>query len=104
MFYRYDVLFMTEPLDELTMQSIGEYKGKKLTDLGKENIDLADDEDDKIKKDEQSEETQGELPEITARILLELRLYSSIERMICHYRSRTVMNLGSVSGRCACGL
>lgn len=56
---RYDVLFMTEPLDELTVQAIGEYKGKSLTDLGKENVDLAGDADDKIKQDEQSEETKG---------------------------------------------
>lgn len=51
---------MTEPLDELTVQAIGEYGGKTLTDLGKENVDLAGDEDEKLKKEEQSTETQGE--------------------------------------------
>lgn len=56
---RYDVLFMTEPLDELTVQAIGEYDGKALTDLGKENVDLGGDESDKAKKDEQSSETAG---------------------------------------------
>lgn len=51
---------MTEPLDELTVQAIGEYGGKTLTDLGKENVDLAGDEDEKLKKEEQSTETEGE--------------------------------------------
>lgn len=57
---RYDVLFMTEPLDELTVQAIAEYDGKALTDLGKENVDLGGDDSDKAKKDEQSSETAGE--------------------------------------------
>lgn len=51
---------MTEPLDELSVQAIGEFGGKTLTDLGKENVDLAGDEDEKAKKEEQSEETAGE--------------------------------------------
>lgn len=53
---------MTEPLDELTVQAIGEYGGKTLTDLGKENVDLAGDEDEKTKKEEQSTETEGKNP------------------------------------------
>lgn len=59
---RYDVLFMTEPLDELTVQSIGEYGGKPLTDLGKENVEFSGDEEEKAKKEEQSTDTQGEKP------------------------------------------
>ena len=59
LYHRYDVLFMTEPLDELTVQAIGEYGGKALTDLGKENVDFAGDEDEKAKKEEQSTDTQG---------------------------------------------
>ncbi|CAM9368852.1 unnamed protein product [Ectocarpus sp. 6 AP-2014] len=54
----YDVLFMTEPLDELTVQSIGEYGGKPLTDLGKENVEFSGDEEEKAKKEEQSTDTQ----------------------------------------------
>lgn len=57
--YRYDVLFMTEPLDELTVQAIGEYGGKTLTDLGKENVDFAGDDEEKAKTEEQSTDTQG---------------------------------------------
>ena len=57
--YSYDVLFMTEPLDELTVQAIGEFGGKPLTDLGKENVDFAGDEEEKAKKEEQSTDTQG---------------------------------------------
>ncbi|CAM9316030.1 unnamed protein product [Sphacelaria rigidula] len=55
----FDVLFMTEPLDELTVQAIGEFKGKTLTDLGKENVDLGEDEEDKAKQNDLAEETQG---------------------------------------------
>ncbi|CAN0442643.1 unnamed protein product [Hapterophycus canaliculatus] len=51
---------MTEPLDELTVQAIGEYGNKQLTDLGKENVDFAGDEEEKAKKEEQSTDTQGE--------------------------------------------
>ncbi|CAM9196802.1 unnamed protein product [Choristocarpus tenellus] len=54
----YDVLFSTEPLDELTMQSIGEFEGKSLVDLGKENVELDDSEDEKTKKAEQTGETE----------------------------------------------
>merc|ERR1712137_1326123 len=50
---------MGEPLDELTVQAIGEYKGKTLTDLGKENVDFAGDEEEKAKKEEQSTDTEG---------------------------------------------
>lgn len=50
---------MTEPLDELTVQAIGEFGGKPLTDLGKENVDFAGDEEEKAKKEEQSTDTQG---------------------------------------------
>lgn len=57
--YRYDVLFMTEPLDELAVQAIGEFGGKPLTDLGKENVDFAGDEEEKAKNEEQSTDTQG---------------------------------------------
>lgn len=53
---------MTEPLDELTVQSIGEYGGKPLTDLGKENVEFSGDEEEKAKKEEQSTDTQGENP------------------------------------------
>lgn len=66
----YDVLFMTEPLDELTVQAIGEFGGKTLTDLGKENVDLAGDEDEKLKKEEQSSDTQGELSDESMRASL----------------------------------
>lgn len=50
---------MTEPLDELTVQAIGEFGGKSLTDLGKENVDFAADDDEKAKKEEQSTDTEG---------------------------------------------
>lgn len=81
---------MTEPLDELTVQAIGEYKGKKLTDLGKENVDLAGDEDEKNKKEEQAEETEGGYHESSKDLCAsneQGRGYSSTHPCRIHYTS-----------------
>ena len=46
----YEVLFMTEPLDELCAQAIETYDSKKLVDLSKENADIGEKEEDKKEK------------------------------------------------------
>lgn len=86
---RYDVLFMTEPLDELTVQAIGEFGGKPLTDLGKENVDFAGDEEEKAKKEEQSTDTQGEEREKRGvGLALSLSSFLCIARCLCCVRDR----------------
>jgi len=57
----YEVLFMVEPLDEITFQSLEAYKDLKLVDLTKEDLDLISDSDDdadekKAKQDSLNEE------------------------------------------------
>jgi heat shock protein beta len=53
----YDVLFATEPLDEIMLESLRSYKEKDIMDAAKENLKLDDeDEDAKKKKDELQQE------------------------------------------------
>jgi HSP90 family molecular chaperone len=50
----FDVLFATEPLDEIMIESLRSYKDKNIVDAAKENLKLddADDEDAKKKKED----------------------------------------------------
>merc|ERR1711933_130309 len=43
----YEVLYMTDPIDEYAVQQLKEFDGKKLLSATKEGLDLADDEDEK---------------------------------------------------------
>jgi len=46
----YDVLFATEPLDEIMMESLRSYKDVDIMDAAKENLKLDDDNDEEAKK------------------------------------------------------
>jgi len=48
----YEVLYMTEPIDEYCVQQLKEYDGKKLTSVTKEGLVLPEDEDEKKKFEE----------------------------------------------------
>jgi len=48
----YEVLYMTEPIDEYCVQQLKEYDGKKLVSVTKEGLELAEDEDEKKKFEE----------------------------------------------------
>ncbi|GAX12772.1 hypothetical protein FisN_15Hh251 [Fistulifera solaris] len=52
----YDVLFATEPLDEIMMESLRSYKEKDIVDAAKENLKLDEDEETKKKKETLKEE------------------------------------------------
>lgn len=41
------VLYFTEPIDEVAAQQLGEYDGKKLVDVSREGLDLGGDDDKK---------------------------------------------------------
>ena len=50
----YDVLFATEPLDEILMESLRSYKELDIVNAAKENLKLGDEEDEEVKKKKES--------------------------------------------------
>jgi len=55
----YECLFMTDPIDEYSVQQLKEFEGKKLLSATKEGLDLADDEDEKAKFEEAKGKAEG---------------------------------------------
>merc|ERR1712078_101668 len=55
----YEVLFMTEPIDEYAVQQLKEFEGKKLLCATKEGLKLNDSEDEKKKFEEEKAKTEG---------------------------------------------
>jgi molecular chaperone HtpG len=56
-----EVLFLTDPVDELMVQSVREYKGKRLKCVGKGEIDLGGGADEAPQKDGRLEQRRKEL-------------------------------------------
>lgn len=56
----YEVLYLTEPLDELMVQSIDEFASYRLVDAAKGNLDIPEIEDD----EEKTEEAKKDLEEV----------------------------------------
>ncbi|KAF6004870.1 Hsp90 chaperone hsp82 [Cyanidiococcus yangmingshanensis] len=50
----YEVLFMTEPIDEYCAQALREYDGKKLVCATKEGLQLEEDEEEKKRREEEA--------------------------------------------------
>jgi len=59
----YEVLLMTEPLDEITIESIREYKDFNVVDATKEGLDLVDDSEEGKKEQEELDEQYTETRE-----------------------------------------
>ena len=72
----FEVLLMTEPLDEITMESIRTYKDKDVVDATKEGLDLEE-------KDEEAKKKKEELTEKYGNVLeyLELELKGKVQKV-----------------------
>ncbi|MGH9337997.1 MAG: molecular chaperone HtpG, partial [Vicinamibacteria bacterium] len=79
-----EVLYMTDPVDELLAQALPEYQGKKLQSVGKGTVDLGTGEEKEEKKkelDEKTRELQGLLERVQKALedrVKEVRLSSRL--------------------------
>merc|ERR1712063_51253 len=55
----YEVIYMTDPIDEYAVQQLKEFEGKKLISATKEGLDMADDEEEKKAFEEATAKTEG---------------------------------------------
>merc|ERR1711972_1034150 len=51
----FEIIYMTEPIDEYAVQQLKEFEGKKLVSVTKEGLELPEDEDEKKKREEDKE-------------------------------------------------
>merc|ERR1712063_147507 len=55
----YEVIYMTDPIDEYAVQQLKEFEGKKLISATKEGLDMADDEEEKKAFEEAKAKSEG---------------------------------------------
>ncbi|KAL4853500.1 Heat shock protein 90-5 [Chlorella vulgaris] len=55
----YEVLYLTEPIDEVAVQTMEEFEGLKLVDVSREDLNLDDSEEDKAALQSATEEFKG---------------------------------------------
>ncbi|XP_059047225.1 heat shock protein 83 [Achroia grisella] len=55
----YEVVYMTEPIDEYVVQQMREYDGKSLVSVTKEGLELPEDEEEKKKREEDKAKFEG---------------------------------------------
>jgi len=80
----YEVLYMTEPIDEYAVQQLKEYDGKKLTAVTKEGLKLPEDEEEK-KKFEEDTAKYAKFCEVVKEVLGA----SKVEKVIVSTRLNT---------------
>ncbi|KAL3131506.1 Heat shock protein 90-5, chloroplastic [Trebouxia sp. C0009 RCD-2024] len=64
----YEVLYLTEPIDEVAIQNLADYDDKKFVDVSREGIDLGTDDQDTKKAEEQTEQLKS-LTDFMAKVL-----------------------------------
>lgn len=75
----YEILYMIDPVDELMMQSLQEYDGKRFKDVGKGTVELGSEEERKQKQEELKEKEEAMNP------LLE-QLQKKLDEHVKHVR------------------
>nr|AER28022.1 heat shock protein 83P1 [Oxycera pardalina]AER28023.1 heat shock protein 83P2 [Oxycera pardalina] len=55
----FEVVYMTEPIDEYVIQHLKEYQGKQLVSVTKEGLELPEDEEEKKKREEDKSKFEG---------------------------------------------
>jgi len=55
----FEVIYMTEPIDEYCVQQLKEYEGKKLVSVTKEGLELPEDEEEKKKRESDAEKFEN---------------------------------------------
>jgi len=63
----YEVLLLTDPIDEWVVQAVTEYGGKKLAAVNRGDIELESDDEKKAKEEERTKQ-QGELKELIGHV------------------------------------
>merc|ERR1711872_1043135 len=76
----FEVLYMTEPIDEYVLQQLKEYDGKSLVSVTKEGLELPEDEDEKKRREELKTLFEG-----LCKIILEI-LDKRVEKVIVSSR------------------
>ena len=64
----YEVLYLTEPVDELLAQSLWDYEGKRLKSVGKGTVKLGDNEEDKEKAQAELKRKEEESADLLAAL------------------------------------
>eukprot|EP00940_MAST-03C_sp_MAST-3C-sp2_P001679 g1679.t1 len=76
----FEVVYMTDPIDEYCVQQLKEFEGKKLICATKEGLDLKDSEDEKKKFEEAKAKTEG-----LCKLIKEV-LDTKVEKVVCSNR------------------
>jgi len=79
----YEVIYMTDPIDEYCVQQLKEYDGKKLLCATKVGLDLKDSEDEKKKFEEAKAKTEA-----LCKLIKEV-LDDKVEKVVCSNRLET---------------
>ncbi|MFC1482956.1 molecular chaperone HtpG [Candidatus Margulisiibacteriota bacterium] len=78
---KYEVLLMTDPIDEWVVSSLSEYKGKKLKSITKGDIELKDEEKEKAK--EKHKDLLGYMKDILEEDITEVTFSSRLKESAC---------------------